>query len=271
MKVKKYINEIVNGFRIIDSYMVELPSGSNTRKVLLECQDCRRQFERNASVNFEHIKCKCKCKYLQPKNQKFHFIFWHGQQYTQTAFCKMFDISPSTLNNRLDRGYSLEEAIQKDLTHTCVICDKVFKYPRIGKLTCSSACARRLAKGKGKRKESRSGICIMCGAPFTTTDDKKITCSDYCRHQRDTVIRNKRIKHLREIGRLDETVTLKNVYAKFDGVCQGCGKTLSFDGNWLSNDYPSVDHVIPLSKGGTHEWSNVQLLCRGCNVAKSNN
>lgn len=270
MKIKKHINEIINGFKIIDSYIVELSTGSKTRRVLVECQDCGRQFERNSGVDFEHIKCKCKCEYLKPKKQKYHFIYWNGQQYTQTAFCKMFDISPSTLNQRLDRGYSLEEAIQKDLTHTCVICDKVFKHPRIGKLTCSNTCARRLAKGRGKRKESRSGTCVMCGASFITIDDKKITCSDYCRHQRNTVIRNERIRHLKEINQLDETVTLKNVYKKFNGVCQGCGKLLEFGNNWLSNDYPSVDHVIPLSKGGTHEWSNVQLLCRRCNIMKSN-
>lgn len=33
---------------------------------------------------------------------------------------------------------------------------------------------------------------------------------------------------------------------------------------------PELDHVRPLSKGGTHTWSNVQCACRECNRWKSN-
>jgi 5-methylcytosine-specific restriction endonuclease McrA len=31
-----------------------------------------------------------------------------------------------------------------------------------------------------------------------------------------------------------------------------------------------VDHVIPLSKGGDHNFFNVQILCQPCNQAKHN-
>jgi 5-methylcytosine-specific restriction endonuclease McrA len=30
-----------------------------------------------------------------------------------------------------------------------------------------------------------------------------------------------------------------------------------------------VDHVVPVSKGGTNELSNLQLLCPACNMTKS--
>ena len=30
-----------------------------------------------------------------------------------------------------------------------------------------------------------------------------------------------------------------------------------------------LDHVIPLSKGGLHDWSNIVLSCRTCNARKS--
>jgi hypothetical protein len=30
----------------------------------------------------------------------------------------------------------------------------------------------------------------------------------------------------------------------------------------------TIDHIMPLSKGGLHLWNNVQLLCRQCNTAK---
>ncbi len=40
--------------------------------------------------------------------------------------------------------------------------------------------------------------------------------------------------------------------------CRYCG----------SNLYPEIDHIIPLSRGGTNDPSNLQVLCRGCNAQK---
>ncbi|MFC9724785.1 HNH endonuclease [Bacillus cereus] len=34
--------------------------------------------------------------------------------------------------------------------------------------------------------------------------------------------------------------------------------------------YPSIEHIIPVSKGGTHTWDNVKLDHRKCNYLKSN-
>ena len=37
------------------------------------------------------------------------------------------------------------------------------------------------------------------------------------------------------------------------------------------DNYPSVDHIKPISKGGTHTWDNIQLAHRYCNTIKSDN
>jgi 5-methylcytosine-specific restriction endonuclease McrA len=42
--------------------------------------------------------------------------------------------------------------------------------------------------------------------------------------------------------------------------CQKCGTTENI----------TIDHIIPLSKGGTNETNNLQPLCRSCNCRKSN-
>ena len=44
-----------------------------------------------------------------------------------------------------------------------------------------------------------------------------------------------------------------------------CGKTTKEDEIKLQ-----IDHIIPLSKGGTDEEENLQALCHECNLGKSN-
>lgn len=75
----------------------------------------------------------------------------------------------------------------------------------------------------------------------------------------------------------DRDITLRAVYDLAGGQCKLCGGMCDYDdyvirddvtivGNW----YPSIDHIIPLSLGGTHTWDNVQLAHKRCNSAKRN-
>ena len=47
-------------------------------------------------------------------------------------------------------------------------------------------------------------------------------------------------------------------------TCPGCLRP--FNQSYL--DLMDVDHIVPLTRGGTHTWDNVQLLCRTCNASK---
>jgi len=49
----------------------------------------------------------------------------------------------------------------------------------------------------------------------------------------------------------------RSVFARDDNRCQYCGGRAE-----------SIDHVVPRSRGGPHEWENVVAACRPCNASK---
>ncbi|MFN9970152.1 MAG: HNH endonuclease, partial [Phycisphaerae bacterium] len=51
----------------------------------------------------------------------------------------------------------------------------------------------------------------------------------------------------------------QRVWTRYGGRCAECN----------ANDYLEYDHIIPVSKGGSNNDANVQLLCRRCNLKKS--
>ena len=66
-------------------------------------------------------------------------------------------------------------------------------------------------------------------------------------------------KHKRIVIRND----VRNIiYRKAKGKCQICGRPLDVDGKW------SVDHIVPLSRGGENVIDNYQAVCRSCNRIK---
>lgn len=58
-----------------------------------------------------------------------------------------------------------------------------------------------------------------------------------------------------------EDVDIAAIYERDGWVCGICGEPVH-EGD------DSLDHIIPLAKGGTHEPANVQLAHRSCNYSK---
>ena len=55
-------------------------------------------------------------------------------------------------------------------------------------------------------------------------------------------------------------VNRREVLRRDNHTCQYCG----------SNKHLTLDHVIPVSRGGQHKWDNVVTACEKCNQRKSN-
>lgn len=63
--------------------------------------------------------------------------------------------------------------------------------------------------------------------------------------------------------RQDVRFSRHNLYARDGSRCQYCGRR-------FPTAELSLDHVVPLSRGGKTDWDNVVCACLKCNVRKGN-
>ena len=123
-----------------------------------------------------------------------------------------------------------------------------------------------------KQVELRLASCELCGRPFLLGHGSQMYCSDRCRHRS---INRRKDHRLHNGNTIDKDITLEKLYTRDAGVCYICGQTCDWqdfivaDGITICGDnYPSIEHVMPISKGGLHSWDNVKLACRRCNSLK---
>ncbi len=113
-------------------------------------------------------------------------------------------------------------------------------------------------------------ICKTCQKPYIAHYPLSLYCSKKCQRKQRPKDR-KRLK-----GKvIDKDISLLKLAERDKGICQICGLEVRWDDieekdqAIIAGDYyPSIDHIIPLSKGGMHSWDNVQLAHRKCNSYK---
>ncbi|MEP6769546.1 MAG: HNH endonuclease [Acidobacteriota bacterium] len=97
-----------------------------------------------------------------------------------------------------------------------------------------------------------------CDIPVQPHDEVVMTPS--------SAIRVPRVVALKDFDRLprqDVKFSRHNIYLRDGSRCQYCGH--KFPSAELS-----LDHVVPLSRGGMSSWENVVCACLACNVRKGN-
>ena len=159
---------------------------------------------------------------------------------------------------------------------------KTFKNARLRCKDCSYK--RNLAKANAYQKQRYAAIyaarptiakhCQHCGKVFKPRlHQERIYCSARCVKQSHR--RNSRHKHKvqrRErlkIGKV-ETVRLGILLHRDNYTCQICHKPVQSNKKVPHPKAPTIDHIIPLVDGGTHEYRNVQLAHFYCNSIRSN-
>jgi 5-methylcytosine-specific restriction endonuclease McrA len=88
---------------------------------------------------------------------------------------------------------------------------------------------------------------------------------------KDTHIQSSHKCRALQLGATVENFRAVDVLTRDGYVCQLCGKKTRPDFKDCNHPlYPNLDHIIPLSKGGSHSRVNTQCLCHQCNVRKHN-
>ncbi len=108
---------------------------------------------------------------------------------------------------------------------------------------------------------------------------EKARKDDLERYERD---REKRIglatehSHRRKARKLktvvEKGISKKALKKKFGTKCYYCQKEMDFSvgkGRKFNRNMATIEHLIPLSRGGQHTWENIVLACRHCNISKN--
>jgi len=84
-----------------------------------------------------------------------------------------------------------------------------------------------------------------------------------------TKLREKNRKHRALKRTLQvQTINEKIIYLRDGWICQICKKRVDKRFKYPNPMCASLDHIMPLSKGGTHIYANVQLAHFACNSGK---
>ena len=226
------------------------------------CEFYGRWIELRANFFFVIKDYKFKIRAERAAYQDFHSIDLGGPDWAcKTCGLILFDnfVETEALYGTLSDFYKENCSIecQKNEKLNCVICQDEYQ-PFV---------AKQLAANAGVLfRVGYSGIC-------------SIECLEIAREKSSAESKNKR--YIRQItlrmanftstAEIDSSVTQNAIYDRDKGICYLCGNaTFKEYENLPMNQRATVDHIIPLSKGGAHAFDNVRIACWRCNLVKGN-
>lgn len=155
----------------------------------------------------------------------------------------------------------------------CVVCGREFD-GRQDRKYCSDECMKARERQRAKKtfvsvKETNpyiEKVCKHCGSTFST--NYYATRKEFCSHKCSKKY-TKGQRRYQKRGQYVAPISINQVYLRDGGRCQLCGKKVNKKLLVPHPLSPTIDHIIPLSQGGTHEPVNVQLAHFICNSKRS--
>jgi hypothetical protein len=151
---------------------------------------------------------------------------------------------------------------------TCVTCGELFTPPKANQTSCSKKCWL-VANGFRLAEPHPERLCALPECDEVFTPKRRI--DRCCCQSHGRILASAESQHRRRAIKLKtETrpVRLDEIAARDKNRCHICGHRISDRYRYPHPRSRSLDHLIPLSRGGTHTPENVALACLGCNVSK---
>lgn len=132
------------------------------------------------------------------------------------------------------------------------------------------------------KKVLRERKCKECGGQFTPEygNQRRIFCSQRCldrwndrQRDRGGDLNGRARKHFKKLygtvmPLMYQYINWRKVLERDNWVCGICGKPIDESKKCPDDDSPSVDHIVPLARGGAHVYANVQAAHFKCNWNK---
>lgn len=146
-------------------------------------------------------------------------------------------------------------------------------------LCCSNDCHRNLtyhARTWGAPDRCALPVCVCCGnltgKPFPNRradrglDSKIRRCVD-CELPENVATNGRKNarKRRRESVRAGETFTVDDLIERDGDGCHICGDPVRLDVSHQAPEYATIDHLVPIAKGGEHTMANTAVSHRHCN------
>lgn len=145
---------------------------------------------------------------------------------------------------------------------------------------------RKAKRAADKRKAAyapkvTAKVCVQCGDSFEANMSNALYCSPPCRNRAnhlaaqtrpERAVQRKANKDLRRASKMTddaEQFERSEIYDRDGWVCQLCFEPVSPDALYPDHMSASLDHVVPLAKGGSHTRANAALAHWICNTTKS--
>ena len=245
------INQLHCGF-----HALRLTNHDSKSYITLKCDKCGGEFERRAENIMNSIRngsvMRCpNCKTIKKQKEK-----------------------ELKLEKEEERKRRYEETKQKvrDLYYgTEMTLDEIRR-------ACS--CSQDVVREVEEESEYRFiKVCKECGEEFKTKRKEQVYCSHKCNkkaNRHGCWRRERRLKTEDVDSSPLGNITLMKLIFRDNNTCYLCGEKCDpFDTKRVNGRtqigslYPTIEHVIPVCKGGRHTWDNVKLAHMKCNAYKA--
>lgn len=236
------------------------------------CIVCGKEF---LAKRYDRVICSPECKKkfapnnnpIKDKHTKCEIC---GKSFVKKRNCQR--VCSRECGNKLKHYNSVaRKAVQKltkektVYTKKCEHCGLIFETKAKRQIYCSKECCLKHIKDK-KEPKVHNNICVWCGKEYVSKRPSRFCCKS-CKIKSRSV----NVLHHRpyKINNSKQNAVYRNKIGERDNwICNICGGKINKDLKYPDLMSASLDHIVPLSKGGKHTEQNVHISHLHCNIKK---